>query len=242
MRVRNVYTIFIYYFKSRSTVKCNKWRKWTTFITNHPDMQHGLARILFHVYWWTVSIDTLVAYILTNSQTRITDYIAGTVHRYTDCYNFQVNVRQWRHLLSTVAVMFAVLLAGILQGVERPGSVYSIMPQWWHLMVLQYVAASFHLQSVSTANINTMRYTKTYQQHETPTIAAAVISKMLLPQSNIKTFFVQSHSCHFSDVCPGIPIYSNHNQTKFTTTTTTTMVAVVYQLVKTLAVHCHCDI
>jgi len=27
-------------------------------------------------------------------------------------------------------VMFAVLLAGIVQGVERPGSVYSIMPQW----------------------------------------------------------------------------------------------------------------
>jgi len=43
---------------------------------------------------------------------------------------------------------------GILQGVERPWSVYSIIPQWCHLMVLQYVAASFHLPSVSTANIN----------------------------------------------------------------------------------------
>jgi hypothetical protein len=59
-------------------------------------------------------------------------------------------------------VMFVVLLVGILQGVERPGSVYSMMPQWWHLMVLQYVAASFHLPSVSTSNINTVQYTKPY--------------------------------------------------------------------------------
>jgi hypothetical protein len=29
-----------------------------------------------------------------------------------------------------VTVMYAVLLVGILQSVERPGSVYSIMPQW----------------------------------------------------------------------------------------------------------------
>ena len=58
--------------------------------------------------------------------------------------------------------MFVVLLAGILQGVERPGSVYSIMPQWWHLMVLQYVAASFHLPPVSTANTNTVQHTKPY--------------------------------------------------------------------------------
>ena len=60
--------------------------------------------------------------------------------------------------MSTVTVMFAVLVAGILQGVERPGSVYSIMPQWRHLMVLQYVAASLHLPSVSTANINTVQH------------------------------------------------------------------------------------
>jgi len=61
--------------------------------------------------------------------------------------------------------MSAVLLAGILQGVERPGSVYSIMQQWWHLMVLQYVAASFHLPSVSTANVNTVQHSKPYQQY-----------------------------------------------------------------------------
>ena len=47
--------------------------------------------------------------------------------QHTDCYNFQCNVRQWRHLLSTVTVMFAVLLAGIQQGVELPESVCSIM-------------------------------------------------------------------------------------------------------------------
>ena len=46
---------------------------------------------------------------------------------------------------------------GNLQGVERPGSVYSIMPQWWHLMVLKYVATSFHLPSVSTDNTNTVQ-------------------------------------------------------------------------------------
>jgi hypothetical protein len=52
----------------------------------------------------------------------------------------------------------AVLLAGLLQDLYRPGSVYSITPQWWHLMVLQYVAASFHQKSVSAANINTVQY------------------------------------------------------------------------------------
>jgi hypothetical protein len=69
---------------------------------------------------------------------------------------------QRRHLLSTVTLNLAMLLAGILQGVERPGCVYSIMPQWWHLMVLQYVAASFHLPSVSTANTNTVQYPTPY--------------------------------------------------------------------------------
>jgi hypothetical protein len=114
-------------------------------------------------------------------------------------------------------------------------------------MVLQYVATSFHLPSVSTANNNTLQNSKPYQQFEIPTIPADVIYKVLLPQSNIKAAFVQNHSSHFSDVCPGLPTYSNHNVTKFTTTktittTSTAIVAVVYQLVKTLALHCHCDI
>jgi len=33
-------------------------------------------------------------------------------------------------------------------------------------MLLQYVAASFHLPSVSTANINAVQQTKSYQQYE----------------------------------------------------------------------------
>jgi hypothetical protein len=52
-------------------------------------------------------------------------------------------------------------------------------------MVLQYLAASFHLPSVSTANINTVQYSKPYQQYEIPAIPAVVLSKVLLPQSNI---------------------------------------------------------
>ena len=38
---------------------------------------------------------------------------------------------------------------------------------------------------------------KTIQQCETPTIPAVVISKVLLPQSNIMTAFVYSHRCLF---------------------------------------------
>jgi hypothetical protein len=59
-------------------------------------------------------------------------------------------------------------------------------------MVLQYVAATFHLPSVSTVNINKVQYSTPHQQYETPTIPAVVISKVLLPQSNIKAAFVHS--------------------------------------------------
>ena len=109
--------------------------------------------------------------------------------------------------MSTVTMMLAVLLTGILQGAEHPGSVYSIIPQWWHLMLLQYVAASFHLPSVSTANINTVQYPKPHQQYEIPTIPAVVISSVLLPQSNIMAAFVHSHSSLLSDVSPVLPTY-----------------------------------
>jgi hypothetical protein len=111
--------------------------------------------------------------------------------------------------------MFAVLLAGILQGVERPGSVYSIMPQRGHLMVLQYVAARFHPPAVSTANINNMQYTKRHKQCEIPTIPAVVISKLLLPQSNIMAAFVHSYSNLFSDVSSVLSTYSKHVVTQF---------------------------
>jgi hypothetical protein len=83
-------------------------------------------------------------------------------------------------------------------------------------MVLQYVAASFHLLSVSTANINTVQYPKPYQQYEIPTNPAVVISKVLLPQSNIMAAFLHSRSSLFSDVSQALPTYSNHNVTKCT--------------------------
>ena len=96
--------------------------------------------------------------------------------------------------------MFAVFLVGFLQGVERPRSVYSTMPQWCHLTVIQYVAASFHLPSISTANSNTVQYTKPYQQCEIPTIPAVVISEVRLPHPNFMAAFVRSHINLFSDV------------------------------------------
>ena len=82
-------------------------------------------------------------------------------------------------------------------------------------MLLQYVAASFHLPSVSTANTNTVQYTKSHKQYEIPIVPAIVISKVLLPQSNIMATFVHSNSSLFSDVCPGLPTYNNHNITPF---------------------------
>jgi len=119
-------------------------------------------------------------------------------------------------MLFTVTLMFAVLLASILQGVVCPGSVYSVMPQRWHLMVLKHVPASFHLPSVSTANINIVQYPTQYKQCEIPTVPAVVIFKVLLPQFNIMVVFVRSNSCQFSDSSPGLPTYKNHYVTQFT--------------------------
>jgi hypothetical protein len=79
-------------------------------------------------------------------------------------------------------------------------------------MVLQYVAASFHLPSVSTANNNTMQYAKPYQQYATPTLPAVVIYKVLLPQSNIMAGFVHSNSKLLSVVSSCLPKY---NKIKF---------------------------
>jgi hypothetical protein len=66
-------------------------------------------------------------------------------------------------------------------------------------------AASFHLPSVSTANTNTVKYPTPHQQYKLPTILAVVISKDLIPQSNIMTGFVHSHSNILSDVSPVSP-------------------------------------
>jgi len=59
------------------------------------------------------------------------------------------------------------------------------------------LAASFHLPSVRTANINTVQYSKSYKQYEISTIPAVVISKLLLHQSNKIAGFVQSNSSLF---------------------------------------------
>jgi len=72
-------------------------------------------------------------------------------------------------------------------------------------MALQYIAASFHLPSVSTANINTVQHPKPYQQYAIPTIPAVVISKVLLPQSNIMAASIPRHNNLFPDVSPGLP-------------------------------------
>jgi len=79
---------------------------------------------------------------LSNWPTTMSDSVEGNKLHHTDCRNFPCYTNYWRHLVSTAA-LFPVLLAGILHSVERPGSVCSIMPQWWHLTVSQYVAASF---------------------------------------------------------------------------------------------------
>jgi hypothetical protein len=82
-------------------------------------------------------------------------------------------------------------------------------------MVLQYVAASFHLLSVSTANINTVQYPKPHKQYMIPAIPAVVINKVLLPQSNSMAASVHSHSSLFSDVCSRLQTYNTPNVTQF---------------------------
>jgi hypothetical protein len=71
--------------------------------------------------------------------------------------------------------------------------------------------------SVSIANINKKECPKPSKDCEIPTQTALVISKVLLPQSNIMTAFVHSHNLIFSDVSPGLLTHRNHNVTKFTT-------------------------
>jgi len=61
-------------------------------------------------------------------------------------------------------------------------------------MLFQYVAAIFHLPSVSTANINTVQYPKPYKQCDSPTFPGVVISKVLFPQSSIMAALIHSHS------------------------------------------------
>ena len=103
---------------------------------------------------------------------------------------------------------------GILQGVEGPGSVYSIMTQWWHLMVLQYIAASFHLPSVSTANINTVQYTKPHSnvQHHQSQLFWYPRCCFLNPPSWQPLFTATDVSCLMSlQVCKHTAITMSHN-------------------------------
>jgi hypothetical protein len=83
-------------------------------------------------------------------------------------------------------------------------------------MLLQYVAASFHRPSVSTANINAVQCPKPYKQFEMPLIQALVMSEVLLPQSNFMAAFVNSHGSLLFDASPSLPTYNNHIATQFT--------------------------
>ena len=92
------------------------------------------------------------------------------------------------------------------------------------LMVLQYVTASFHLPSESTAHSKRVQRPKPHKQYEIPTIPAVVISKVLFPHPNITAAFVHSNSSCFS-VSPGLPTYSNNNCTQFTLYTVRSLAA-----------------
>ena len=98
-------------------------------------------------------------------------------------------------------------------GCRTSWSVYSIMPQWWHLMMLQYVAASFHLPSVSTANIDTVQYTKPYSnmKYQQSQLLWYPRCCFLSPTSQKPL----STATAVSDVSPGLPTYSNHDVTQY---------------------------
>jgi ABC-type glycerol-3-phosphate transport system permease component len=105
-------------------------------------------------------------------------------------------------------------------------------------MVLQYVAASFQLPSVSTANINTVQYPKSYERCKLPAVPAVVIPKVLLPQSNIlqPLFIATTISSLMSlQACQ----HSNHNVTKFTNTIAAAAVIVVVVVVVVFVVTFH---
>ena len=88
------------------------------------------------------------------------------------------------------------------------------MLQWWHLMVLQYVAASFHLPSVSTANINTVQYPKPYSnmKYQQSQLLWYPRCCFLSPTSRQPLFTATAVSS--TDVSSCLPKYNNHNITK----------------------------
>jgi len=103
-----------------------------------------------------------------------------------------------------------VLLAGILQGAEHPGSVAASC----HVLTANGVTACGSQFPPTVGKHCQHQHSATHkitQQYETPTIAAVVIFKVLLPQSNTMAAFVRSYSSLVSDVCPDLPTCNNHN-------------------------------
>jgi len=91
-----------------------------------------------------------------------------------------------------------------------------------------------HHATVVTSNGVTVRgskfppnVSKHCQHQHSATIPAVVLSKVLLPQSNITRVFVHSHSSLLYDVSSGLPKNINHNIAPFTTTRVVVIVVVV---------------
>jgi len=152
-------------------------------------MLHALARILFYVKWRTVTIDTLDAYIWppAKSEWQITlsneSSLNGLLELSVQCQR-----------IKTLAVHCHCDVC-IAAGGHSAGWRTSWVCLQHHATVIrsngvEFVAASFQLPSVSTANISKVQYTKPHKQREIPTITALVIFKALLPQSNIMAAFV----------------------------------------------------
>jgi len=100
------------------------------------------------------------------------------------------------------------------------------MLQWWHLMVLQYVAANLHLPSVSPDNIATIQYTKPYSRMKYQQSQLLWYRRccFLSPTSWQPLFIAIAVS--FFNVSSSLPTYINHI-TPFTTTRVEIVVVVV---------------
>ena len=124
-------------------------------------MLHGLALNLASLIWCTVSSDTLVGYTCLTAKPQCQIVLKALI-----CSKQRV--------ISSVAL-------SVSEDTCCPLSLWCLQCCCWHSagcrmswvclqhhatvvtsMLLQYVAASFHLPSVSTANINTVQYPKPY--------------------------------------------------------------------------------
>jgi len=129
--------------------------------------------------------------------------------RHLSAVNSQLQLIVQCHAVKTLAVHCHSDVCSVAGGLTARCRTSRVCLQhyamWWHLMVLQYVTVSFHLPSVSSANTNTVQYTKPHQNHAILTIHSVVISKVLLPQSNFKAAFVRSNSSLLCDGCTELP-------------------------------------